>query len=112
MAGAVGLCRAARHALRPLSDLPALAVLVGLLSLLGPVAAAAGLVPEVAGVGGATFVTLALMNLAPHGHHPGAAADRGIRDQAICLSPIAGDHELASTPRCLSTIALGTPACR
>ena len=49
---------------RPVSTFRRLAVLVGILSLLGPLAAAVGLVPDGPGVGGSTFVTLSLMNLA------------------------------------------------
>ena len=62
--GAAGLAALARHVVRPVSTFRRLAVLVGLLSLLGPLAAAVGLVADGPGVGGSTFVTLALMNLA------------------------------------------------
>lgn len=62
--GAAGLAALARHVVRPVSTFRRLAVLVGLLSLLGPLAAAVGLVTDGPGVGGSTFVTLALMNLA------------------------------------------------
>jgi hypothetical protein len=61
--GATGLAVLARHVLRPVATFRRLAVLVGLLSLLGPLAAAAGLVSDGPGVSGSTFVTLALMNL-------------------------------------------------
>ena len=63
MLGAAGLAVLARNVLRPVATFRRLAVLVGLLSLLGPLAAAAGLVSDGPGVGGSTFVTLALMNL-------------------------------------------------
>lgn len=86
VAGAVGLSVLVRHALRPLTAFRKLAVLVGLLSLAGPVAAAAGLVPEVDEVGGGTFATLVLMN---------ALTTSAI---ATVLPAIAGVHDTASTP--------------
>ena len=61
--GAAGLAALARHAPRPVATFRRLAVLVGVLSLLGPIAAAVGLVQDGPGVSGSTFVTLALMNL-------------------------------------------------
>ena len=62
--GAGGLAVLARSAQRPLTTFRRLALLVGALSLLGPVAAAAGLVADQVGVGASTFVVLALMNIA------------------------------------------------
>ena len=62
--GAAGLAVLARSAERPLTTFRRLALLVGALSLLGPLAAAAGLVADQVGVGASTFVVLALMNIA------------------------------------------------
>lgn len=61
--GAAGLAVLARRARRPLTSFRRLAALVGVLSLLGPLAAAIGLVSDGPGVSGSTFVVLALMNL-------------------------------------------------
>lgn len=62
--GTVALAVLTRHATRPVAIFRRLAMLVGALSLLGPLVAAIGLVSDVPGVSGSTFVTLALMNLA------------------------------------------------
>ena len=60
---AAGLATLPRLTPRPVGVFRRLAVVVGILSLLGPVAAAVGLVSEVPAVSGEIFVTLALMNL-------------------------------------------------
>jgi hypothetical protein len=65
--GAAGLAVLARHAQRPSTTFRRLALLVGALSLLGPLAAAIGLVEEGPGVGASTFLVLALMNLVTTG---------------------------------------------
>ena len=62
--GAGGLAVLVRNAQRPLTTFRRLALLVGALSLLGPLAAAVGLVTDQVGVGASTFVVLALMNIA------------------------------------------------
>jgi hypothetical protein len=61
--GAAGLAVLSQHAARPVAAFRRLALLVGGLSLLGPLAALAGLVAQGPGVSGSTFVTLAAMNL-------------------------------------------------
>lgn len=61
--GAAGLAALPRLTTRPVAVFRRLAALVGVLSLLGPLAAAVGLVSDGPGVSADTFVTLALMNL-------------------------------------------------
>ena len=60
---AAGLATLPRLTPRPVGVFRRLAVVVGALSLLGPLAAAVGLVSAAAEVSGEIFVTLALMNL-------------------------------------------------
>jgi hypothetical protein len=61
--GAAGLAVLVRNAQRPLTTFRRLALLVGALSLLGPLAAAIGIVADAPDVGVSTFVVLALMNI-------------------------------------------------
>ncbi len=63
-AGAVGLYVLAAQAARPLLAFRRLAVLALALSLLGPLSAVLGWVPQSQSVDAATFVTLVLMHLA------------------------------------------------